>query len=315
MGLRWALDPVLGDVSPTIFAVGATAVAAGLGGFWPALTAALAGYAAVNYLFIAPRHAFALAGAREWLQLAGYALSSLVIAVLGGVMQRAREAIARSERRFRNFMENTPNAVFLKDDAGRYLFMNRAAQALIGDAPWQGRTDHELLPAPVAARIVAHDRQVLASDRAQTYELSLPQPDGERYLYSTKFPLHDAGGERYVASITVDVTERKRAEEELQLVTDTMSAAVIRCAADTRILWANRVYCEWMGRCFADVVGRPLVEIIGESALQEIRPYIAAVLRRYNGRIALAARALGIQRTNLYRKARQLGLQSGGGPA
>ena len=45
------------------------------------------------------------------------------------------------------------------------------------------------------------------------------------------------------------------------------------------------------------------------------RDYIAAVLRRYNGRIALAARALGIQRTNLYRKARQLGLQSGGGPA
>lgn len=49
-----------------------------------------------------------------------------------------------------------------------------------------------------------------------------------------------------------------------------------------------------------------------EARRQFERDYISAVLRRYNGRIALAARALGIQRTNLYRKARQLGLQNGG---
>lgn len=38
------------------------------------------------------------------------------------------------------------------------------------------------------------------------------------------------------------------------------------------------------------------------------RDYIAAVLEHHRGRIADAARTLGIQRTNLYRKARQLGL-------
>lgn len=42
------------------------------------------------------------------------------------------------------------------------------------------------------------------------------------------------------------------------------------------------------------------------------RDYIAAVLQQHGGRIADAARALGIQRTNLYRKARQLGIQCGG---
>jgi DNA-binding NtrC family response regulator len=49
-----------------------------------------------------------------------------------------------------------------------------------------------------------------------------------------------------------------------------------------------------------------------EARRQFEREYIAAVLRRYDGRIAPAARALGIQRTNLYRKARQLGLHGGG---
>jgi DNA-binding NtrC family response regulator len=36
------------------------------------------------------------------------------------------------------------------------------------------------------------------------------------------------------------------------------------------------------------------------------RAYIQAVLREHGGRVAEAARALGLQRPNLYRKARQL---------
>jgi DNA-binding NtrC family response regulator len=45
-----------------------------------------------------------------------------------------------------------------------------------------------------------------------------------------------------------------------------------------------------------------------EARRQFEREYIAAVLRHYEGRMGPAARVLGIQRTNLYRKARQLGI-------
>jgi two-component system nitrogen regulation response regulator NtrX len=45
------------------------------------------------------------------------------------------------------------------------------------------------------------------------------------------------------------------------------------------------------------------------SARQQFeRDYIALVLRHHRGHVGEAARALGIQRTNLYRKARQLGI-------
>lgn len=49
-----------------------------------------------------------------------------------------------------------------------------------------------------------------------------------------------------------------------------------------------------------------------EARRQFERDYITAVLKRFDGRVAAAAQALGIQRTNLYRKARQLGIHSGG---
>jgi len=50
---------------------------------------------------------------------------------------------------------------------------------------------------------------------------------------------------------------------------------------------------------------------IGSGTLKEARDrfereYVAAVLEQHHGRMAEAARALGIQRTNLYRKVRQL---------
>lgn len=55
---------------------------------------------------------------------------------------------------------------------------------------------------------------------------------------------------------------------------------------------------------------RPLVPSrlgsLREARRQFEREYIAAVLRRHGWRMGEAARALGIQRTNLYRKARQL---------
>ena len=45
-----------------------------------------------------------------------------------------------------------------------------------------------------------------------------------------------------------------------------------------------------------------------EARLRFERDYIAAVLQHHQWRIADAAETLGIQRPNLYRKARQLGI-------
>ncbi|HTL00906.1 MAG TPA: helix-turn-helix domain-containing protein [Vicinamibacterales bacterium] len=52
----------------------------------------------------------------------------------------------------------------------------------------------------------------------------------------------------------------------------------------------------------------PGAESLREARHHFEREYIAAVLSRHRGRMDEAARALGVQRTNLYRKVRQLGI-------
>jgi PAS domain S-box-containing protein len=150
------------------------------------------------------------------IEVAAYALSTLLIAGLGGAMQSARRRIGESEERFRSFMQNSPHGVFLKDAEGRYVFMNRAGEHLCGRSDWLGKTDDDLLPAPVAGKVRANDRAVLEAEAPRLYDLTMVTSQGPRTLQSVKFPLRDAAGRRYIGSITMDVTAEREAVAALR---------------------------------------------------------------------------------------------------
>ncbi|HEY5900253.1 MAG TPA: DUF4118 domain-containing protein, partial [Burkholderiales bacterium] len=171
LAIRAALTPWLGERVPFITLFGAVIVAAWLGGGRLAMLAALAGYVGAEYLFVAPIGGLAFRGLPQVVEFVAYLLSSALIGALGGAMQRARRAAEENEERLRGFMQNTPNSVFLKDETGRYLFMNRAAEQLVGRSDWAGRADDELLPAEVAREMRAHDRRVLAEDAPHSFDL------------------------------------------------------------------------------------------------------------------------------------------------
>jgi two-component system CheB/CheR fusion protein len=257
---------------PFITLFGAVIIAAWLGGMGPALLAAAAGYLAAHSLYPQePRFVPA--------ELAAYAFSTLLIAALGGAMRRAVARAAASDERFRKFMENSPACVFIKDAAGRYVFMNAAAQKLVGVRDWAGKTDDELIPPEAARRVRENDERVLADDAPATFALTYPAAEGLRHFHSTKFPLRDADGSALVGSVTVDVTQQARSAEELRLVTDTMSVGVVRCSRDLRYLWANRVFAGWAGRTPEEMSGLPIEQVIGAGGLEANRRHFERVLQ------------------------------------
>jgi PAS domain S-box-containing protein len=278
LGLRAALDPWLGDRVPYATVFGGIIVAAWYGGAGPALLAAIIGWFCSDLLFTEPRGVVTFRGPLQLVEGLAYGVSSLLIVGLGGAMQRARRRAEESEQRFRAFMVNSPNGVFIKDEAGRYHFMNRTGELLAGRTDWLGKTDEELLPQRAAREIRDHDREVLEANEPRSYDLVLQAPHGERVLRSVKFPLRDAQGRRFVGSITTDVTEQRQAERKLQTVADAMPAVVTLCSRDLRFLWINELGAKWLRRTPEEVVGRPMGEVIGETQLAQIRPYIERVL-------------------------------------
>ena len=67
-------------------------------------------------------------------------------------------------------------------------------------------------------------------------------------------------------------------ESELQLVTDALPAAAVRCARDQTFLWVNPCYARWIARPGSQIIGRRMAEVIGRDAAREIEPHIQRVL-------------------------------------
>jgi PAS domain S-box-containing protein len=108
-----------------------------------------------------------------------------------------------------------PDAVYIKDLTGRYVFANEACATLMNRprAEILGRTNRDLLSAEAAVVADANERDILAAGTTLTYEMA----HGELTLAVTKGVVRDGQGQiQGLFSISRDVTERKRAEEGLR---------------------------------------------------------------------------------------------------
>jgi two-component system cell cycle sensor histidine kinase/response regulator CckA len=119
----------------------------------------------------------------------------------------------------RGITEGTTDSIFVKDLQGRYLMINSAGARLLGRdvAEVIGKDDTELFSAETSREIMAGDRKVVASGKTQTYE-ELGVADGVARIYlSTKGPYRDSNGDIVgLLGICRDITDRKRAEEEIR---------------------------------------------------------------------------------------------------
>ena len=142
--------------------------------------------------------------------------------------QAAEAELRRSNDALRAVTEGTGDAVFVKDLAGRYVMINPAAARMAGKTPEQiiGRDDTQVFDAATAARVMAHDRRVIESGGVEAEEGPYAMPGGTRVLSSYKAPYRDAAGNVVgVIGIARDVTERRRAEQELKRAKDHAEAA------------------------------------------------------------------------------------------
>jgi PAS domain S-box-containing protein len=95
-------------------------------------------------------------------------------------------------------LNETPDAVFLKDLAGRYVYVNVAAARFLQLCPRDimGKRDAELYPAETAEAFVAADRHVLESGRTCQFESVARSHTGEEQVYVvTKGVYRDATGQ------------------------------------------------------------------------------------------------------------------------
>jgi sigma-B regulation protein RsbU (phosphoserine phosphatase) len=142
--------------------------------------------------------------------------------------QRIEEALAKRTAELedaRSFLdsvlENLPVMLFVKDAKDlKFTRWNRAEEEALGidRSAAIGRSDYDFFPEEQADFFVAKDRAVLEGGRMVEIPEEAIQTAhrGLRYLHTIKVPVLGADGTpKYLVGISEDITERKRAQEEL----------------------------------------------------------------------------------------------------
>ena len=135
--------------------------------------------------------------------------------------KQIEEAAQRTERRFQAILDNAAAVIFLKDLEGRYQLVNRRFEELfhIKKDDVLGKTDTELFSPEFASRFRENDEMVLKSVAPLLVEEYAPHDDGLHSYISMKFPLKEADGTvSGVGGLATDITDRKRAEEEREVL-------------------------------------------------------------------------------------------------
>jgi PAS domain S-box-containing protein len=188
--------------------------------------------------------------------------------------KRTEASLRESEDRFHAFMDNSPAVAWIKDEQGRYVYLNKTCQDRFNlrFEDYGGKTDLELWPPEIARQFQENDRAVLNGEHAIEIIEETLNPQGKTvYNQNFKFPLQDASGKRYVGGIGIDITDRKRAEEALQesesryrtLVENALDIVLVHDSE--KILYINPTGLKILGASHPE-------EILGRAPLSIVHP-------------------------------------------
>ncbi len=144
--------------------------------------------------------------------------------------KHTEESLNKVRSLVQSVVENTSDAIYVKDLEGRYTLINAAAANFVGKPVSEviGRDDFFLFPEDQAKSVMAGDRDVMASTRINTYEETVTIANGQLATFlSTKGPIFDQNGKvEGLFGIARDITGRKQAENQLLNTTSLLSATL-----------------------------------------------------------------------------------------
>nr|MDQ2732968.1 diguanylate cyclase [Armatimonadota bacterium] len=154
----------------------------------------------------------------------------LLLAAFRNVTERTQceEELNEKVNRFKTFLDHSPAVTYLKDEQGKYVYVNNnfERQFHLTQAQWEGKTDYDLWPAETAWKLRRTDDDVLEGGKTVELQETIPLDHSESHWLVYKFRVVDLSGQRFLAGIAVDITDRRRAETALNVANEELKARI-----------------------------------------------------------------------------------------
>jgi two-component system sensor histidine kinase/response regulator len=191
------------------------------------------------------------------------------------VQQNVKNSVQASEQFFRSIFENAQIGISFFHIDGSTVFSNRALHEMLG------YTGEELSHVEKWDAIIHPDERAFGAERyaelvqgkhdKDEWEQRFVRRDGSIVIANGRFSLlRDAAGRpQYVASLTEDITESKRAQEDrnrtakqMEMLLESTGQGIYGIDLQGNCTFINRATCELIGYRAEEVLGRKMHDLM-----------------------------------------------------
>src|SRR5580700_10557804 len=189
--------------------------------------------------------------------------------------KQAEEKLREGEQLFQSIFENAQIGIGFFSVDGHVVFTNRAFQEMLGysekDLGDLAKWDTIIHPDERAQGAKRYAELIHGNREKDEWEQRFVRRDGRIVVANGRFSVvRDAAGKpQYVASLTEDITERKRAEEErnrvakqMQVLLESTGQGIYGIDLQGNCTFINRATCEMIGYRPGEVLGRNLHDLV-----------------------------------------------------
>ena len=179
----------------------------------------------------------------------------------------SQERMQASDQQFRTLIAAIPDAIFLKDEKGRWQILNEAAKKMfhMDDFPWEGSTDLEMAIARPAFRSVYEscfldDEKAWAARKLMVFSELIQDENGSPLEYEVlKSPIFtDDGARKALVVVARNVAERIKSEAELRIAAIAFESQQGMFVTDTEFVILR------VNSCFTQITGYSAEEAVGQ---------------------------------------------------
>jgi PAS domain S-box-containing protein len=123
---------------------------------------------------------------------------------------------------FGMFMANSQTGCWIYDEHNNIVFANEAYTNLLYDGKSPvGKHINDVLPEKLSKKLIARNKEVIKTGKPAITEYTYTKANGDTvHFVSNAFTFTSAEGKQYVGGQSLDISERKKAEEQLQKIHD-----------------------------------------------------------------------------------------------